>query len=185
MLQLFSCLAVAVDAETGKEVCKTKRGDIDLGESMAMAPLVVKDKVLAGNSGGEFGVRGWLTALNIRAGQIAWRAYSTGPDAEVLIGQNFKPFYGQDQGQALGVTSWPPDAWRIGGGTVLCSLRRCRLRYNSSAPEGCETLENTHRRSTSLGSQRSSWPSNCGTHHEETIHGHGARFHPRLHPPAA
>jgi len=109
---------VAVDANTGKEVWKTKLGDINLGESMTMAPLVVKDKVLVGNSGGEFGVRGWLTALNINDGEIAWRAYSTGPDEDVLIGPNFKPFYEQDRGKDLGVTTWPPDAWKIGGGTV-------------------------------------------------------------------
>ncbi len=109
---------VAVDANTGKEVWKTKLGDINKGESMTMAPLVVKDKVLVGNSGGEFGVRGWLTALDKNSGQIAWRAYTTGPDAEVLIGPNFKPFYKQDQGKDLGVTTWPPDAWKIGGGSV-------------------------------------------------------------------
>ncbi len=55
---------IALDAATGKEIWKTKVGDINLGESMTMAPLVVKGKVLVGNSGGEFGVRGWLTALN-------------------------------------------------------------------------------------------------------------------------
>jgi PQQ-dependent dehydrogenase (methanol/ethanol family) len=109
---------VAVNANTGQEVWKTKLGDINKGESMTMAPLVVKDKVLVGNSGGEFGVRGWLTALNARTGKIVWRAYTTGPDSEVLIGPNFKPFYAQDRGKDLGVTSWPPDAWKIGGGTV-------------------------------------------------------------------
>jgi glucose dehydrogenase len=60
---------VAVDANTGREVWKTKVGDINRGESMTMARLVVKDKVLVGNSGGEFGVRGWLTALNIANGE--------------------------------------------------------------------------------------------------------------------
>ena len=54
---------VAVDAESGKEVWKTKVGDINKGESMTMAPLVVRGKVYVGNSGGEFGVRGWLKAL--------------------------------------------------------------------------------------------------------------------------
>lgn len=109
---------VAVDAATGKEVWKILLGDINKGETMTMAPLVVKDKVLVGNSGGEFGVRGWLTALNIKDGKIAWRAYSTGPDADCLIGPNFKPFYAQDRGKDLGVTSWPPEQWKIGGGTV-------------------------------------------------------------------
>ena len=109
---------VAVDAINGKEVWKTKLGDINKGETMTMAPLVVKDKVLVGNSGGEMGVRGWLTALDVATGKIAWRAYSTGSDSECLIGPNFKPFYAQDRGADLGITSWPPDAWKIGGGTV-------------------------------------------------------------------
>jgi PQQ-dependent dehydrogenase (methanol/ethanol family) len=109
---------VAVDAATGKEVWKTSLGDINKGETMTMAPLVVKGKVLVGNSGGEMGVRGWLTALDAASGRVAWRAYSTGPDAECLIGPDFKPFYSQDQGKDLGVSSWPPDAWKTGGGTV-------------------------------------------------------------------
>jgi lanthanide-dependent methanol dehydrogenase len=109
---------VAVDAQTGKEIWKTKLGDINKGETLTMAPLVVKDKVLVGNSGGEMGVRGWVTALSTDNGQIVWRAYNTGPDTEVLIGPHFKPFYPQDQGKDLGVSTWPPDAWQTGGGTV-------------------------------------------------------------------
>jgi glucose dehydrogenase len=73
---------------------------------------------MVGNSGGEFGVRGWITALNAEDGSLVWRAYNTGPDKDVLIGERFEPFYAQDRGQDLGVASWPPDGWRIGGGTV-------------------------------------------------------------------
>jgi lanthanide-dependent methanol dehydrogenase len=109
---------VAVDAQSGKEVWKTKVGDINKGESMTMAPLVVRGKVYVGNSGGEFGVRGWLKALNASDGEVVWTAYSTGPDEDVLIGADFKPFYEQDRGKDLGVTTWPPDHWKIGGGTV-------------------------------------------------------------------
>jgi len=109
---------VAVDAANGKQVWKTQIGDINLGETITMAPLVVKGKVLVGNSGGEMGVRGWLTALDAKTGKIVWRAYSTGPDKEVLIGPRFKPFYAKDRGQDLGVKTWPPDAWKIGGGNV-------------------------------------------------------------------
>ncbi len=109
---------VAVDARSGKELWKTRLGDIGRGETMTMAPLVVKGKVLVGNSGGELGVRGWITALDAASGRIAWRAYSTGPDRDVLIGPEFKPFYPQDRGPDLGVRTWPPDLWRIGGGTV-------------------------------------------------------------------
>jgi lanthanide-dependent methanol dehydrogenase len=109
---------VAVDALSGKELWKTKLADLNMGETLTMAPLVVKGKVLVGNSGGEMGVRGWLTALDAKSGRIAWRAYSTGPDQEVLIGKRFKPFYDSERGQDLGLKSWPPDAWKIGGGTV-------------------------------------------------------------------
>lgn len=107
---------VAVDALSGKEVWKTRLGDINLGETMTMAPLVVKNKVLVGNSGGELGVRGWLTALDVHTGKLAWRAYSTGPDKDVLIGPDFKAPY--DTGHDLGVNTWQGDQWKVGGGTV-------------------------------------------------------------------
>jgi lanthanide-dependent methanol dehydrogenase len=109
---------VAVDAETGKEAWKTKVADINIGETMTMAPLVARGRVLVGNSGGEYGVRGWLKALDAESGKLVWTAYSTGPDKDVLIGPKFKPFYDSDKGQDLGVKTWPPDAWRQGGGTV-------------------------------------------------------------------
>jgi PQQ-dependent dehydrogenase (methanol/ethanol family) len=109
---------LAVDAKTGKELWRVKLGNIRLGESMTMAPLVVKDKVLVGNSGGEFGVRGWLQALDAATGRTVWKAFSTGPDKDVLIGAHFRPFYPQDRGKDLGVSSWPADAWKIGGGNV-------------------------------------------------------------------
>ena len=109
---------VAVDAETGREIWRTKVGEINLGETMTMAPLVVKGKVLVGNSGGEMGVRGWLTALDAGSGEIAWRAWSTGPDRDVLIGPDFRPRYPQDQGRDLGVSTWPAEQWKVGGGTV-------------------------------------------------------------------
>ena len=109
---------VAVDAQTGKEAWKTKLADINKGETITMAPLVVKGKVLVGNSGGEFGARGWLAALDAGDGKIAWRAYATGPDSEVLIGQNFKPFYDDHKGKDLGVKTWPGEQWKIGGGTA-------------------------------------------------------------------
>ena len=107
---------VAVDAATGKEVWKAQVGDIQKGETITMAPLVVKGKVLVGNSGGEFGVRGWLTALDANTGTLAWRAYATGPDSDVLIGARFAPFYAADRGKDLGVRTWPGTLWQTGGG---------------------------------------------------------------------
>jgi lanthanide-dependent methanol dehydrogenase len=109
---------IALDAQSGKEIWRRKLGDVNRGETITMAPLVVKNKVLVGNSGGELGVRGWITALDAADGRVAWQAYSTGPDRDVLIGPRFAPFYASDRGKDLGVSTWPPEAWKIGGGTV-------------------------------------------------------------------
>ena len=110
--------AIALDAGAGVERWRVQLGDINKGETITMAPFVVNGKVLVGNSGGEYGVRGWLIALDAANGKEVWRAYSTGPDADVLIGPEFKPFYASERGADLGVKSWPPEAWKIGGGTV-------------------------------------------------------------------
>ena len=64
------------------------------------------------------GVRGWLTALDAASGALLWRAFSTGPDKEVLIGPDYRPPYPGDSGRDLGVSSWPPNYWKIGGGNV-------------------------------------------------------------------
>ncbi|MDR0182144.1 methanol/ethanol family PQQ-dependent dehydrogenase [Lysobacter arvi] len=109
---------VALDANDGTELWETQLGDINIGETITMAPMVVKGKVLVGNSGGEFGVRGWLVALDARNGKTAWKAWSTGPDRDVLIGPAFKPYYASERGKDLGMSTWPPEAWKIGGGTV-------------------------------------------------------------------
>lgn len=110
--------AVAVDAGTGREAWRTQLGNIHAGETMTMAPLVVRDKVFFGNAGAEFGVRGWVKALSVATGAVVWTAYATGPDREVLIGEAFRPFYEKDRGRDLGVASWPAEHWKIGGGTM-------------------------------------------------------------------
>ena len=106
---------IALDAATGKELWDTQVGNINLGETVTMAPLVVKGRVIVGVSGGEFGVRGWLKGLDENSGKIVWTAYHTGPDKDVLIGPNFKPFYKSDTVKDLGVSTWPADQWKIGG----------------------------------------------------------------------
>ncbi len=109
---------VALDANTGKVLWDVQLDSIQGGATMTMAPLIVDGKVYVGNSGAELGVRGWLAALDLGSGKILWRAYSTGPDKDVLIGSDFKPYYPQLRGQDLGVKSWPSDQWKLGGGTV-------------------------------------------------------------------
>jgi PQQ-dependent dehydrogenase (methanol/ethanol family) len=117
-MNLLDGNTVAIDAATGQEVWRTKVADIQKGETLTMAPLVAEGKVLVGNSGGEMGVRGWLTALDASSGKLAWRAYTTGPDKDVLIGPQYRAPYPGDQGTDLGVKSWGPDQWKIGGGSV-------------------------------------------------------------------
>jgi PQQ-dependent dehydrogenase (methanol/ethanol family) len=109
---------IAVDAQTGRELWRTRVGDINVGETVTMAPLVVKDKVIVGNSGGELGVRGWVLALSVADGHELWRAYNTGPDRDVKIGPEFRAFYAKDRGADLGVKTWPADQWKLGGSTV-------------------------------------------------------------------
>ena len=65
---------IALDAQTGKELWKAENGDYSKGETITMSPLVVKGKVIVGNSGGEFGVRGNVTAYDEKDGHQVWRA---------------------------------------------------------------------------------------------------------------
>ena len=109
---------VAVDAATGKEVWRTQVYDVTQGVTMTMAPVIVKDKVLVGNSGGEMGVLGSLTALDLKTGNIDWPAPRPGPASLVQIGADFKPFYSWMQGPNLGETTWPAGAWKNGAGAV-------------------------------------------------------------------
>jgi len=109
---------VAVDAATGVQRWKTQMGDLQRGETITMAPIVAKGKVLVGSSGGEMGVRGWIAALDAASGKQLWRAYNLGPDKDVKAGTRFKPFYSQDRGTDIAMTSWPGESWKIGGGAA-------------------------------------------------------------------
>jgi PQQ-dependent dehydrogenase (methanol/ethanol family) len=109
---------IAVDIKAGKPLWRTQLGNINKGETMTMAPTVAQGRVYVGDSGGEMGVHGWVAALDENTGKLIWRAYNSGPDDQVLIGPDFKPHYASDHGKDLGVSSWPPQAWQIGGGTV-------------------------------------------------------------------
>jgi PQQ-dependent dehydrogenase (methanol/ethanol family) len=93
-------------------------GSLAKGETITMAPIVVKGKVIVGSSGGEMGVRGWIAAIDLASGKQVWRAYNVGPDSDMKVGPRFKPFYAADRGANLGVSSWPGDSWKIGGAAV-------------------------------------------------------------------
>ena len=109
---------VALDAKTGKPVWTAKNGDPTKGETGTAAPVVVGDHVLIGNSGGEFGVRGAMTAYNIKTGARVWRAYSSGPDSDTLIDPVKTVSMGKPVGKDSGIAGWKGDQWKLGGGTA-------------------------------------------------------------------
>ncbi|ESW80147.1 MULTISPECIES: methanol/ethanol family PQQ-dependent dehydrogenase [unclassified Mesorhizobium] len=112
---------VALDAKTGKVVWSVKNGDQTdggKGESGTSAPVVIKDKVLVGVSGAEFGVRGWLAAYNLKDGKLAWKAYSEGPDADTLLDPEKTTHLGKPVGKDSGTNTWEGEQWKTGGGTT-------------------------------------------------------------------
>src|SRR5690606_37208965 len=92
--------------------------DGSLAESGTSAPMVFKDKVLVGISGGEFGVRGHVTAYNLKDGSVAWRAFSTGPDAETLLDPEKTTHPGKPVAADSGWYTWEGEQWKTGGGTT-------------------------------------------------------------------
>lgn len=107
----------ALDAETGETVWMIEVADIKVGATLTIAPYVIKDMVIIGSSGAELGVRGYVTAYDVKTGEKRWRGFATGPDDELLLADDFNepnPHYGQFD---LGTETWEGDAWKIGGGT--------------------------------------------------------------------
>ncbi|OHV78643.1 methanol dehydrogenase [Ensifer sp. LCM 4579] len=114
-------MVTALDAKTGEVAWQAQNGekiDGSLSESGTSAPMVVKDKVIVGISGAEFGVRGHLTAYNLSDGKLAWRAYSTGPDSETLIDPEKTTHLGKPVGKDSGMNTWEGEQWKTGGGTT-------------------------------------------------------------------
>ncbi len=107
---------VALDAKTGKVLWSTKNGDPSKGETGTSAPMVVKDKVLVGISGGEFGVHCHVTAYDIKDGKRVWRAYSEGPDDQILVDPAKTTELGKPIGKDSSLKTWQGDQWKIGGG---------------------------------------------------------------------
>lgn len=90
---------MAMDAETGEEVWKTKSIDYNDGYSMTVTPLVVDGVVIAGISGGEYGIRGYIEGYDAMSGERLWRTYTVPEPGEP------------------GSETWPEgDAWTRGGG---------------------------------------------------------------------
>ena len=91
---------VAIDRTSGRSLWDVPVGDPKLGYSITMAPLIVKDKVLVGSGGGEYGIRGFVAAFDAKSGKELWRFYTI-------------PGKGEP-----GSESWSGQAWEHGGGSV-------------------------------------------------------------------
>ncbi len=121
-LQQADSTLVALDAKSGKVVWSVKNGDPKLGAVNTNAPHVFKDKVITGISGGEWGVRGYISAYDINSGKMVWRGYSTGPDNEMLIDPDKTTTWVDGKvapvGKDSSLKTWQGDQWKIGGGTT-------------------------------------------------------------------
>ena len=109
---------VALDAKTGKVIWSIKNGDASKGETSTGAPHIIKDKVFVGISGGEFGVRGSVTAYDLKTGRLVWRGYSMGPDSDTLIDPVKTTHLGKPVGPNSSLSTWQGDQWKIGGGAT-------------------------------------------------------------------
>jgi alcohol dehydrogenase (cytochrome c) len=91
---------VAVDAKVGRPLWDVKLERPEAGYALTVAPLVVKDKVIVGTAGGEYGIRGFLAAYDAKTGKEAWRFYTIAGPGEP------------------GRETWGGDSWKTGGGSI-------------------------------------------------------------------
>jgi PQQ-dependent dehydrogenase (methanol/ethanol family) len=107
---------VALDAKTGKVEWSAKNGDPGKGATGTSSPLVIKDKVLIGISGGEYGVQCHVTAYDMKSGKQVWRAFSEGPDDQIMVDPEKTTELGKPIGKDSSLKTWQGDQWKIGGG---------------------------------------------------------------------
>jgi lanthanide-dependent methanol dehydrogenase len=107
---------VALDAKTGQVAWTVTNGDPSKGQTGTSAPVVIKDKVLVGISGGEFGVQCHATAYDIKTGKQVWRAFSEGPDDQIKVDPTKTTALGKPIGADSSLKTWEGDQWKIGGG---------------------------------------------------------------------
>jgi len=107
---------VALDAKTGNLAWSATNGDPAKGQTGTSAPFVIKDKVLVGTSGGEFGVQCSMTAYDIKSGKQVWKAYSEGPDDQILVDPDNTTALRKPVRKDSSTKTWEGDQWKIGGG---------------------------------------------------------------------
>ena len=122
IVQQADSMLVALDSKSGKVLWSVKNGDPKTGAVNTNAPHIFKDKVITGISGGEWGVRGFIAAYNLSDGKLAWKGYSVGPDAEMLMDPATTMTWTDGAMKPVGADSslktWKGDQWKIGGGTT-------------------------------------------------------------------
>jgi len=98
---------VALDAETGKVDWEVQTADKNADYSITGAPLIVKGKVIIGNGGGEFAVRGYISAYDPETGKLIWRFYT-------VPGDPSKSF--ENKAMEAAAKTWSGEWWKLGGG---------------------------------------------------------------------
>ena len=98
---------IALDAATGKPVWSTLTVDTDKPYTITQAPRVILGRVIIGNSGGEYGTRGYISAYDAETGKLAWRFFT-------VPGDPSKPF--ENEAMARAAKTWSGEWWKLGGG---------------------------------------------------------------------
>jgi len=109
-LGAFDGRLIALNAKTGKPVWSVDTVDKTLSTTITQAPRVVKGRVIVGYSGGEYGVRGYISAYDAQTGQLAWRFYT-------VPGDPSKPF--ENAAMAMAAKTWSGEWWKMGGGGTV------------------------------------------------------------------
>jgi PQQ-dependent dehydrogenase (methanol/ethanol family) len=107
---------VALDAKTGKVAWTAVNGDPKKGETSTGTPFPIKDKIMVGIAGGEFGVQCHVTAYDQKTGKQVWRAYSEGPDDQIKVDPEKTTALGKPVGVDSSLKTWKGDQWKTGGG---------------------------------------------------------------------
>ena len=121
-LQQADATLVALDARTGAPLWRASHADPRTGATATQAPQLFDRYVVTGIAGGEYGVRGHLSAFDADTGRLAWRGYSVGPDADMKMDPERTRTWQDGRmvpvGRDSSLRSWQGDQWRLGGGTT-------------------------------------------------------------------
>jgi len=101
---------VAIDAKTGQEAWRKLTVDADKQYTVTSAPRVIKGQVVIGNSGSEFGVRGYLGAYNATTGEDLWRVYTVPGNPELGF---------ENPQMEMAAKTWSGNWWELGGGGTV------------------------------------------------------------------